>query len=45
LGAANAATFEVCNLAVNDYIDLRDSVIITPVGKKMKVVDVTPRVI
>jgi 1-phosphofructokinase family hexose kinase len=42
LGAANAATFEVCNLAVNDYIDLRDFVIITPVGKKMKVVDVTP---
>ena len=45
LGAANAATFEVCNLGVEDYLGLKDSVIISPVGKKMKPLDVTPRLL
>ena len=42
LGAANAATFEVCNLFTDDYMGLKDKAIISSVGKKMKVVDVTP---
>jgi len=45
LGAANAATFDVCNLSSGDYEDLRGSVVVSPVGKKMKVVDDTPRVL
>ncbi len=45
LGAANAATFDICNLGVDDYLGLKDSVIISPVGKKMKPIDVTPRIL
>jgi 1-phosphofructokinase family hexose kinase len=42
LGAANAATFEVCNNTLMDIEELKESVTITSVGKKMKLIDVTP---
>jgi 1-phosphofructokinase family hexose kinase len=43
LGAANASVFDVCNVKINDFEELKTSVIITPVGKKMKVIDVKPQ--
>ena len=42
LGAANAASFDVCNVNLSDIEPLIDSVIITSVGKKMKLLDTTP---
>jgi 1-phosphofructokinase family hexose kinase len=45
LGAANAATFEVCNLSADDYAGLKNKVTVSSVGKKMKVIDVTPRLL
>jgi 1-phosphofructokinase family hexose kinase len=45
LGAANAGTFDICNLSPGDYESLKGSVIISPVGKRMKVIDVTPRLL
>ena len=43
LGSANASVFDVCNVKINDFEGLKTSVIITPVGKKMKVIDVKPQ--
>ena len=43
LGAANASVFDVCNVKINDFEELKISVIVTSIGKKMKVVDVKPR--
>jgi 1-phosphofructokinase family hexose kinase len=43
LGAANAMEFDVCNVKINDFEDLKTSVIIEPIGKKMKLIDVTPQ--
>jgi 1-phosphofructokinase family hexose kinase len=43
LGAANASAFNVCDVKVNGFEDLKTSVIITPIGKKMKVIDVKPQ--
>ena len=45
LGASNAAAFEVCIVSAYDYEKLKGHVIISPVGKQMKVVDVTPRML
>jgi 1-phosphofructokinase family hexose kinase len=43
LGAANASAYDVCNVKINDFEELKTSVIITPIGKKMKVIDVKPQ--
>ena len=43
LGAANASVFDVCNVKINGFEELKTSVIITPIGKKMKVIDVKPQ--
>lgn len=43
LGAANASDYDVCNVKINDFEDLKTSVIITPIGKKMNLIDVTPQ--
>lgn len=43
LGAANASVFEVCNVKINGFEELKTSVIINPIGKKMKVIDVKPQ--
>ncbi len=43
LGAVNASRFEVCNVTAREFKSLKDEVRITPLGKKMKTVDVTPR--
>jgi len=43
LGANNAATFEVCNVEAEKINTYLNSVTITPIGKKMKLVDVTPK--
>ena len=43
LGALNASSFEVCNVALEDAEKLVDKVKIFTVGKKMKKIDVTPR--
>ena len=45
LGAANAVTFEPCNLFPADYENLKGSVVVISIGKKMKVLDVTPRIV
>ena len=43
LGVANASVFDVCNVKINGFEDLRTSVIINPIGKKMKLIDVKPQ--
>jgi len=43
LGTANASVFDVCNVKINGFEELKTSVIITPIGKKMKVIDVKPQ--
>lgn len=43
LGAANASVFDVCNVKLNGFEELKTSVIINPIGKKMKVIDVKPQ--
>jgi 1-phosphofructokinase family hexose kinase len=43
LGAANASVFDVCDVKINDFEELKTSVIINPIGKKMKVIDVKPQ--
>jgi 1-phosphofructokinase family hexose kinase len=43
LGAANASVFDVCNVKILGFEELKTSVIITPIGKKMKVIDVKPQ--
>jgi tagatose 6-phosphate kinase len=43
LGAANAECYDVCDVKKNGFEGFKTSVIITPVGKKMKLVDVSPR--
>jgi 1-phosphofructokinase family hexose kinase len=42
-GALNAASFEICRVNLNDIENLQKDVVILPVGKKMKLIDVTPR--
>jgi tagatose 6-phosphate kinase len=42
-GALNAGSLDVCRVALNDIESLRKDVVISPIGKKMKIVDVTPR--
>jgi 1-phosphofructokinase family hexose kinase len=42
LGTANASSFDVCNVSINGFEELKTSVIINPVGKKMKLIDVIP---
>lgn len=41
-GAANAMTTDVCNLSLNEIEQLIPSVRVSQVGKKMKLIDVTP---
>ncbi len=43
LGAVNAARFAVCNASFKDADELVNRVEVTPIGKKMKTLDVTPR--
>lgn len=43
LGAVNASRFEVCNVTEREFKPLLDEIRITPLGKKMKTIDVTPR--
>jgi tagatose 6-phosphate kinase len=43
LGSANASVYDVCNVKINGFEDLRTSVIIAPIGKQMKLIDVTPQ--
>jgi 1-phosphofructokinase family hexose kinase len=43
LGAANASVFDVCNVKINGFEELKTSVIIIPIGKKMKLIDVKPQ--
>lgn len=43
LGAVNASEFEVCKVKEIDLQPLLNKVKITPLGKKMKTLDVTPR--
>jgi 1-phosphofructokinase family hexose kinase len=43
MGSANASVFAVCKVKINDFEDLKTSVIINPIGKKMKLVDVKPQ--
>lgn len=43
LGAVNASRFDVCNVTEREFKLLKDEVKITPLGKKMKTIDVTPR--
>jgi 1-phosphofructokinase family hexose kinase len=43
LGAANASGFDVCNVKINGFEGLKTSVIINPIGKKMKLIDVKPQ--
>lgn len=42
-GALNAASFEACRVNLNDIEKMRKDVVILPLGKKMKLIDVTPR--
>ncbi|MCF8243156.1 MAG: 1-phosphofructokinase [Melioribacteraceae bacterium] len=42
LGAANAAKWDVCNSSEEEMRMFYDSVIIEPVGKKMKIIDDSP---
>ncbi len=43
LGAVNASQFDVCNVKPEDFEELKSKVMISPIGKKMKTLDVTPR--
>lgn len=43
LGAANASRFDVSNITLKETDDLMLKVDVTPIGKKMKTLDVTPR--
>ena len=43
LGSANASVYDVCNIKINSFEELKTSVIVTPIGKKMKVIDVKPQ--
>ena len=43
LGAANASSFDVCNVKINGFEGFKTSVIINPIGKKMKLIDVKPQ--
>lgn len=43
LGSLNASRFDVCNVPPEDALTLSKQVVISPVGKKMKLVDVTPQ--
>jgi tagatose 6-phosphate kinase len=42
LGAANASSYEVCKVALSEAEKYKNAVEIIPVGKKMKIIDVTP---
>lgn len=41
-GALNAESFEVCLVAIDDIISLKEKVKIEPIGKKMKIIDDSP---
>ncbi|MFO7447046.1 MAG: PfkB family carbohydrate kinase [Ignavibacteriaceae bacterium] len=41
-GALNASTFETCRVNLNEIEILKKDIVISPVGKKMKLIDVTP---
>ena len=43
LGAANARVFDVCNVKKDDVDDFPENVEVTPVGKKIKIIDDSPR--
>lgn len=43
LGAANARVYDVCNVTKKDVDDLPENVEVTPVGKKIKIIDDSPR--
>jgi tagatose 6-phosphate kinase len=43
LGAANAAVYDTCKISLSEAGEYRDNVKVSPVGKKMKIIDVTPR--
>jgi len=42
-GALNAASLDVCRVKLNDIESLQKDAVISPIGKKMKLLDVTPR--
>jgi tagatose 6-phosphate kinase len=43
LGAANAARFDVGNISAKESDEILSRVSVKPIGKKMKIIDVTPR--
>ncbi len=43
LGIANAAKLETCNVAKHEYEKYLFDIVIEPVGKKMKIIDDTPK--
>ncbi len=42
LGAANASRFEVCNVSIEEIENLKTQIKVSPIGKIMKTLDVTP---
>ena len=42
LGSLNANRFEVCSVSIEEVDALKSQVIVQPIGKKMKIVDVSP---
>lgn len=42
IGALNASRTEVCNISLKEIEEFKSSIRISPVGKKMKTLDVTP---
>lgn len=43
LGTANAATLDTCNITKTDYEKYLNEIIISPIGKKMKLIDDSPK--
>ncbi len=43
LGAINATKLDVCTVGLEEALALQEQVKISPIGKKMKILDVTPR--
>ncbi len=43
LGALNASQIDVCTVRLEEALALQEKVQVSPVGKKMKILDVTPR--
>ena len=42
LGVMNASKFDVCNVTINEIEQIRNSIEVIPLGKKMRIVDVNP---